>query len=49
MQQAVESQADGWTHAMDWLARYFEQSPRSGWGITSPRSGPDRRTRQGRA
>jgi maltose alpha-D-glucosyltransferase/alpha-amylase len=25
MQQAVESQADGWSHAMDWLARYFEQ------------------------
>jgi maltose alpha-D-glucosyltransferase/alpha-amylase len=25
MQQAVESQTDGWTHAMDWLDRYFDQ------------------------
>ncbi len=24
MQVAVESQADGWTHAMDWLGRYFD-------------------------
>jgi len=25
MQQSVESQADGWTHAMDWLGRFFDQ------------------------
>jgi maltose alpha-D-glucosyltransferase/alpha-amylase len=25
MSLAVESQADGWTHAMDWLGRYFDQ------------------------
>jgi maltose alpha-D-glucosyltransferase/alpha-amylase len=25
IQQMIESQADGWTDAMDWLGRYFEQ------------------------
>ncbi len=25
IQQALESQADGWTYSMDWLGRYFEQ------------------------
>jgi maltose alpha-D-glucosyltransferase / alpha-amylase len=25
IQQAIESQADGWTYTMDWLGRYFEQ------------------------
>jgi maltose alpha-D-glucosyltransferase / alpha-amylase len=25
LQEAVESQADGWTYTMDWLGRYFEQ------------------------
>jgi maltose alpha-D-glucosyltransferase/alpha-amylase len=25
LQQAVESQSDGWTHAMDWLSRFFDQ------------------------
>ncbi|HET7219896.1 MAG TPA: maltose alpha-D-glucosyltransferase [Vicinamibacterales bacterium] len=25
LQRTVESQTDGWTHAMDWLSRFFEQ------------------------
>ena len=25
LQRGVESQTDGWTHAMDWLGRFFEQ------------------------
>jgi trehalose synthase-fused probable maltokinase len=35
MQQAVESQADGWTHAMDWLARYFDQVAAQRLGSTA--------------
>jgi maltose alpha-D-glucosyltransferase/alpha-amylase len=36
MQQSVESQADGWTHAMDWLGRFFDQVA----GRQAPETGP---------
>jgi maltose alpha-D-glucosyltransferase / alpha-amylase len=35
MQVAVESQADGWTHAMDWLGRYFDHVAAQRLGSTA--------------